>query len=70
MRRAVIVKGRKNTNFAGRNEKKELVQGSLSMSVKRGSFSDNTAKMVVFAETWNTLFRVLSSILCSSIDTQ
>ena len=27
--------------------------------LKRGSSSDNTAKRVVFTETWNTLFRVL-----------
>ena len=36
---------------------------------KKGSFSDNTAKRVVFTEVLNTLFRVLSSILCSSIGT-
>ena len=39
----------------------------ISRALKRGSFSENTAKRVIFTEIWNTLFRVLSSILCSSI---
>ena len=38
----------------------------ISKTVKRGSFSDYTAKRVVFTEAWSTLFMVLSSILCSS----
>ena len=38
-----------------------------SKALKRGSFSENTAKRVIFTEIWNTLFRVLSSILCSNI---
>ena len=42
----------------------------ISKAVKKGSFSKNTAKRVAFTENWNTLFRVLSSILCSSIGTQ
>ena len=41
----------------------------ISKTVKWGSFSDNTAKRVVFTETKNTLFRVFLSILCSSIGT-
>ena len=36
----------------------------------RGSFSKNTVKRILFTEIWHTLFRVLSSITCSSIGSQ
>ena len=42
----------------------------ISKAAKRGSFSDNTAKRIVFTETRNTLVRVLASIFFSSIGTQ
>ena len=51
-------------------EKSFILQGvKICKAVKRGSFSENIAKMV-FTETRNTLFRVFSSIHWSSINTQ
>ena len=63
----------KRVGFSGSNWKKKrsLFRAvKISKNSKRGTFSDNTAKRVVFTETRNTLFRVLSSILCSSTCTQ
>ena len=51
-------------------EKALNVHGSQNKQVKGVGFSDNTAKTIVSTQTWNTLFRDLSSILCSSIGTQ
>ena len=63
----------KRVGFSGRNGKKKhslFRVVKISKTVKRGSFSDNIAKMVVFTETRNTLCKVLLSLFCSSIGTQ
>ena len=38
-------------------KKKLFTSVNISKAVKRDSFSDNTAKMVVFTETLNALFK-------------
>ena len=62
----------KRVGFSGSNGKKKslLRVAKISEAVERGSFSDNTAKSIVFTEPGNTLFRALSLSLCSSIGTQ
>ena len=61
---------RQGSVFQVVTEKSFILQGvKICKAVKRGSFSENIAKMV-FTETRNTLFRVFSSIHWSSISTK